>query len=73
MTIILVLATALFAWSLSIPIGIYTAVRQNSVGDYTATFFGFMGLAVPDFLLALWLLWIALRAMVSPPLSGSSL
>ena len=59
MTIILVLATALFAWSLSIPIGIYTAVRQHSVGDYTVTFFGFLGLAVPDFLLALWLLWIA--------------
>ena len=59
MTIILVLATALFAWSLSIPSGIYTAVRQHSVGDYTVTFVGFLGLAVPDFLLALWLLWIA--------------
>ena len=58
MTIILAGSTAVFAWSLSIPIGIYSAVRQHSVGDYTFTFVGFLGLAVPDFLLALWLLWI---------------
>lgn len=58
MTIILAGTTALFAWGLSIPIGIYSAVRQHSLEDYTVTFIGFMGLAVPDFLLALWLLWI---------------
>jgi len=58
MTIILAGTTALFAWGLSIPIGIYSAVRQHSIEDYTVTFIGFMGLAVPDFLLALWLLWI---------------
>ena len=58
MTIILAATTALLAWGLSIPIGIYSAVRQHSIEDYTFTFIGFMGLAVPDFLLALWLLWI---------------
>jgi peptide/nickel transport system permease protein len=58
MTVILAGSTAVFAWGLSIPIGIYSAVRQHSVEDYTVTFVGFMGLAVPDFLLALWLLWI---------------
>ena len=58
MTIILAGTTALFSWALSIPIGIYSAVRQHSVEDYTITFIGFLGLAVPDFLLALWLLWI---------------
>jgi peptide/nickel transport system permease protein len=58
MTIILAGSTALFAWGVSIPIGIYSAVRQHSIEDYTFTFIGFMGLAVPDFLLALWLLWI---------------
>jgi peptide/nickel transport system permease protein len=58
MTIILAGTTALFAWGLSIPIGIYSAVRQHSIEDYTFTFLGFMGLAVPDFLLALWLLWV---------------
>ena len=58
MTVILAGTTALFAWGLSIPIGIYSAVRQHSIEDYTFTFIGFLGLAVPDFLLALWLLWI---------------
>ena len=58
MTIILAGTTALFAWGFSIPIGIYSAVRQHSIEDYTFTFIGFLGLAVPDFLLALWLLWI---------------
>jgi len=58
MTVILAGTTALIAWGLSIPIGIYPAVRQHSFEDYTFTFLGFLGLAVPDFLLALWLLWI---------------
>jgi peptide/nickel transport system permease protein len=58
MTVILAGTTALFAWGISIPIGIYSAVRQHSIEDYTFTFIGFMGLAVPDFLLALWLMWI---------------
>jgi peptide/nickel transport system permease protein len=58
MTVILAGTTALFAWGLSIPIGIYSAVRQHSIEDYTFTLLGFLGLAVPDFLLALWLLWI---------------
>jgi peptide/nickel transport system permease protein len=58
MTVILAGTTALFAWGLSIPIGIYSAVRQHSIEDYTFTFIGFLGLAVPDFLLALWLLWV---------------
>jgi peptide/nickel transport system permease protein len=58
MTVILAGTTALFAWGLSIPIGIYSAVRQHSIEDYAFTFIGFMGLAVPDFLLALWLLWV---------------
>jgi peptide/nickel transport system permease protein len=59
MTVILAGTTALFAWGISIPIGIYSAVRQHSIGDYTVTFIGFLGLAVPDFSLALWLLWMA--------------
>jgi peptide/nickel transport system permease protein len=59
MTVILAGTTAMFAWGLSIPIGIYSAVRQHNIEDYTFTLLGFMGLAVPDFLLALWLLWIS--------------
>ena len=59
MTIILASTTALFAWGIAIPIGIYSAVRQHSPEDYVFTFIGFLGLAVPDFLLALWLLWVS--------------
>ena len=59
MTVILAGSTALMAWALSIPIGIYSAMRQHSLEDYTVTFIGFLGLAVPDFLLALVLLWIS--------------
>ena len=55
-----VAATAvLFTWILAIPIGIYSAVRQHSIGDYVFTFFGFLGLAVPHFLLALILMYVA--------------
>ena len=56
MTIILATTTAILAWGLAVPIGIYSAVRQYSPEDYIFTF---LGLAVPDFLLALWLLWIS--------------
>ena len=70
MTIILAGTTALFAWGLSIPIGIYSAVRQHSIEDYTFTFIGFLGLAVPDFLLALWLLWITFTYFPSISIGG---
>ena len=59
LTFLLAFATLIFTWVVSIPIGIYSAVKQYSVGDYLATFFGFLGLAIPDFLLALVLMWIA--------------
>lgn len=52
--------TVLVTWTLAIPIGIYSAVRQHSVGDYVFTFLGFTGLAVPDFLLGLVLMYWAL-------------
>ena len=59
-TIMLAGVTVLFTWVLAIPIGIYSAVRQHSVGDYAFTFVGFIGLAVPDFLLALVLMYVAM-------------
>ena len=59
MTFILALTTAVFAWGLAVPIGIYSAVRQHSPEDYVFTFIGFLGLAVPAFLLALWLMWVS--------------
>ena len=43
---------------MGIPIGIYSAVRQHIVGDYVFTFVGFTGLAVPDFILGLVLMYL---------------
>ena len=57
-TIALTSFTILLTWTFAIPIGIYSAVRHHSVGDYTFTLLGFTGLAVPDFLLGLVLLYI---------------
>ena len=58
LTALLTFVTIIFTWVLAIPIGIYSAVRQYSVGDYSFTFIGFIGLAVPNFLLALVVLYI---------------
>lgn len=61
LTFILSLATLLFTWFVAFPIGIYSAVRQYSLGDYTSTVIGYIGLAIPNFLLALVLMYIAFR------------
>ena len=54
--------SALFlTWMLALPIGIYSAVRQYSWGDYFATTLGFIGLAVPNFLLALIMMWLGFQ------------
>ena len=58
LTTALSIVTLMFIWIVAIPIGIYSAVRKYSLGDYAATFVGFVGLAVPNFLLALVLLYI---------------
>lgn len=61
LTITLSVLTLLFIWAVSFPIGVYSAVRQYSVGDYTFTFLGYLGLAIPNFLIALVLMWLSLR------------
>jgi peptide/nickel transport system permease protein len=58
LTLILSFATLLFSWAISLPIGIYSAVRKYSIGDYVASTLGFLGLATPNFLLALVLMYI---------------
>lgn len=58
LTIILAFVSVLFTWVLAIPIGIFSAVRQYSVWDYVFTFVGVIGLAIPNFLLALLLMWV---------------
>jgi peptide/nickel transport system permease protein len=62
-TVILTGFTILVTWTFAIPVGIYSAVRQHSIGDYVFTFLGFSGLAVPDFLLGLVLMYLAFAYM----------
>ena len=57
LTLLINLVVVVFVHVVSIPIAIYSATRQYSVGDYVATFLGYIGLATPSFLLALVLLY----------------
>lgn len=61
LTIIVSVAAVIFIWALSLPIGIYSAVRQYSVLDYVFTFIGFIGIAVPNFMLALLVMYISYK------------
>src|ERR687891_566917 len=54
----LALSTILFTWAVAFPIGIFSAARQYSIGDYLFTTIGFIGLATPNFLFALVLMYI---------------
>ncbi|MFW5980999.1 MAG: ABC transporter permease [bacterium] len=57
-TVLLVLSSTIFVYVVSIPIAIYSATHQYSIGDYIATTFGFLGLAIPNFLFALVLMYL---------------
>ncbi len=59
LTFIVSFTTIIFTWIVSFPIGVYSATHQYSVGDHGLTFLGFLGLATPNFLLALVLLYVA--------------
>ncbi len=63
LTIVLSLFALVITWIIAFPIGIYSAVRQYSIGDYIFTFLGFIGLAIPSFLIALILMYIAFKYM----------
>ena len=57
--------TLLFAYAVAVPIGIYSATHQYSLGDYGITVVGFVGLATPNFLLALILMYLLLTLFLS--------
>ncbi len=59
LTVLISLITVIFTWAIAFPIGIYSATHQYSWGDYGLTFLGFIGLATPNFLLALVMLYFA--------------
>jgi peptide/nickel transport system permease protein len=61
LTMVVSVAAIILTWGLALPIGVYSAVRQYSTGDYVATFIGFIGLAVPSFLLALVLMYLGFK------------
>jgi peptide/nickel transport system permease protein len=62
LTVVVSIAALVFTWMIALPIGIFSAVRQYSVADYIATTIGFMGLAVPNFLFALVIMYIGWSA-----------
>ncbi len=63
MTIILVLATVVVTWAIAIPLGVYSAVRQYSLGDQIVTTISFIGIGIPGFLLALLMLYFAINVL----------
>ncbi len=52
------LTAVVFMWAIAVPIGVYSAVNQYSLGDYAFTILGFLGLAIPNFLFALVLMYV---------------
>ncbi len=59
LSILVSFVTIIFTWIIAFPIGIYSATRQYSWGDYGLTFLGLIGLATPNFLLALIFMYFA--------------
>jgi peptide/nickel transport system permease protein len=63
MTIILGVATLFVVWILAIPLGVFSAVKQYSLGDQIITTISFIGIGMPGFLLALLVLYYAITVL----------
>ena len=61
LTLLLAIMGFLLAWGLALPIGLYNATHRGSVGDYVFSIIGMIGIAVPNFLLALFALFVGFR------------
>lgn len=59
LTVMLALLSFVFTWLVAIPAGIYSATHQRSVLDYALTVLNYVGVATPNFMLALLLMWAA--------------
>jgi peptide/nickel transport system permease protein len=59
LTLLLTTSTLLLTWAIALPVGVLSAVKQYSFADYFFTFIAFLGLAIPSFLLALVLMYVA--------------
>ena len=58
LTVLIAVASILFTWVLAMPAGIYSAVKQYSITDYTLTVLAFLGMATPSFVLALIMMYL---------------
>jgi peptide/nickel transport system permease protein len=63
LTMALSFTTMIFSWLISIPVGIYSATHQYSILDYVVTGFNFVGRGIPEFMLALVILWFAMNTL----------
>jgi peptide/nickel transport system permease protein len=61
LTLSILFSTLIITYSIAIPIGIYAAVNRHSIADYSLTVFSYLGLAIPNFLLALVLLYVSVK------------
>ncbi|MBX2997977.1 MAG: ABC transporter permease [Caldilineaceae bacterium] len=61
LTMVISLAAVIFIWAIALPIGIYSAVKQYSIGDYFFTFLSFIGVAIPNFMLALIVMYVSFK------------
>jgi peptide/nickel transport system permease protein len=67
LTMVISISSIIFVYTVSIPIALYSATHQYSVGDYTFSFIGLIGLATPNFLLALTFMVVMLRVFNVTP------
>jgi peptide/nickel transport system permease protein len=61
LTMVVSISAIMLTWMVALPVGIYSAVRQYSIGDYLFTFIGFLGIAIPNFMLALILMYVGFK------------
>jgi peptide/nickel transport system permease protein len=61
LTFVLSFSSFILVWVLAFPIGVFSAVKPYSIGDYIFTFLGFIGLTIPSFLLALICMFITYK------------
>jgi len=61
LTMVVSIAAIVFIWGIALPIGIYSAVYKYSIGDYFFTFLAFLGIGIPNFMLALVILYVGFK------------
>jgi peptide/nickel transport system permease protein len=60
-TVLISVGALLLTWAIAFPVGIYSAVRKYTIADYIFTFIAFLGLAIPEFMIALILLYVSFK------------